>query len=287
MRVLCVGLATVDVQYLVDDLPIRNKKIKTEAPLVAMGGPATNAALLCSHLGDTVELVTAFGHNGFCDSFDREMNQFGVRVHDWMSGKEFMPILASIFTYRDNGDRSIVSSLPSCSNENFHNLNLSDAKWDAILVDGFYMSHSERLLRGSYADSTPVVLDGGSWKEGMDQLLPYINIAICSEDFLPPGCSNIEDVRRYLFQFSNIQKVVITRGDNPLVWYDGEEEGQMCIENVDVKDTLGAGDFFHGAFVFYITKYPFVEALQKAATVATSSCKCFGTRDWLIELSKN
>ncbi|MDC1105906.1 PfkB family carbohydrate kinase [Prolixibacteraceae bacterium] len=287
MRVLCVGLSTVDVQYLVDDLPKRNKKIKTDAPLVAMGGPATNAALLCSHLGDRVCLVTAFGRNGFCDSFDREMKQFGVRVHDWMFQKEFMPILASIFTYKDNGDRSIVSSLPSSSNKNFHHVSLGDAKWDAILVDGFYISHCVKLMRSSYSDNIPVVLDGGSWKEGMDQLLPYINIAICSEDFMPPDCFNIEDVRRYLFQFSNIQKVVVTRGDKPLIWYDGEEEGEMCIENVEVKDTLGAGDFFHGAFVFYITKYPFVEALQKAATVATSSCKYFGTRDWFKELSKN
>lgn len=31
-----------------------------------------------------------------------------------------------------------------------------------------------------------VVLDGGSWKSGLEKLLPHVHTAICSADFRPP-----------------------------------------------------------------------------------------------------
>ena len=47
-------------------------------------------------------------------------------------------------------------------------------------------------------------------------------------------------------------------------------------------DTLGAGDFLHGAFCYYyLEEKELKPALQKASEVATFSCQYKGTREWL------
>jgi sugar/nucleoside kinase (ribokinase family) len=59
------------------------------------------------------------------------------------------------------------------------------------------------------------------------------------------------------------------------------------VPHAKVVDTLGAGDVFHGACAFAIAmvdkldETAFVDALQKAAAMAASSCESFGTRSWM------
>lgn len=286
MKVLCIGLATVDIQYLVADLPKRNKKVKTNAPLIAIGGPATNAALVASRLGSEVELLSCFGENGFTEMFWKEMKDYNVHAYDLMRGNPFDPIIASIFTYQDNGDRSIISSLPSANSETLPLDNLTRQVYDAILLDGFYIKSILPLVEQLAKKTIPLVLDGGSWKEGMENLLPFINIAVCSEDFFPPGCSNSQQVCDYLFEYDSIEHVVITRGEKSVLYFTKEQRVEIDVKNTDVVDTLGAGDFFHGAFLHYITHYPIVKAIEKSSDIATLSCGSFGTREWFKEIEK-
>lgn len=57
---------------------------------------------------------------------------------------------------------------------------------------------------------------------------------------------------------------------------------------VEVTDSLGAGDIFHGAFSHALARgdglldeYGFAWALGFAADVAAHSCRTFGTRAWM------
>lgn len=286
MKVLCIGLATVDIQYLVADLPQRNKKVKAEAPLIAIGGPATNAALIASRLGTDVELLSCFGVNGFTQMFWGEMQNHNVKAFDLMENKPFDPIVASIFTYKENGDRSIVSSLPSASKGVIPWDCLTKKDYDAILFDGFYLDSVLPLVEQLAKKTIPLVLDGGSWKEGMEKLLSFINIAVCSEDFFPPSCSNSQQVCDYLFEYDSIEHVVITRGEKSVLYFTKEQRVEIDVKSKDVADTLGAGDFFHGAFLHYITHYPIVKAIEKSSDIATLSCGSFGTREWFKEIEK-
>ena len=51
---------------------------------------------------------------------------------------------------------------------------------------------------------------------------------------------------------------------------------------VNVIDTLGAGDIFHGAFCYYfIQTGEFQQSLEEAAKVAAISCTYRGPRTWM------
>ena len=42
--------------------------------------------------------------------------------------------------------------------------------------------------RKAKSEGVPVVLDSGSWKAGMADLLRHVDIVVCSADYHPPGC---------------------------------------------------------------------------------------------------
>ena len=80
-----------------------------------------------------------------------------------------------------------------------------------VLLDGFYPDQGLPLLIMAQGQNIMAVLDAGSWKDGMTDLLPCVDFAICSADFMPPGCSTSGDVFSYLAAQGIIDPVKVTR----------------------------------------------------------------------------
>ncbi len=55
-----------------------------------------------------------------------------------------------------------------------------------VLVDGHQMLISAEIASQAKLKNIPVLMDGGSWKEGFDKVLSYVDYAICSANFYPP-----------------------------------------------------------------------------------------------------
>ncbi len=60
-RGLFVGLVTLDLIYLADSIPKNNQKIVATDYTVAAGGPATNASVTFSHLGNQAQILGVMG----------------------------------------------------------------------------------------------------------------------------------------------------------------------------------------------------------------------------------
>ena len=281
MRGLFFGLTTVDLQFLVQEYPESNSKTKAEKNGIYAGGPATNAAIGYSYAGGLAQLYTVIGIHSFRDFIINDVQNAGVEIIDLIPGKKSEPVFASIITSKKSGDRTIFSYNPP-SQPGIDNLDGNALELPEIaLFDGFYIEAAIYLAGKLKANNVPVIFDGGSWKKGMEEFLPLVDIAICSHDFYPPGTSSKKDVIKYL-ESKDISKVAITRGDQPVLFKSPDHSGEIYVEDTEVLDTLGAGDFFHGAFCYYYASGDsFVEALRKAAEIATESCKSFGTRNWL------
>ena len=79
-----------------------------------------------------------------------------------------------------------------------------------------------------------------------------------------------------------VRDVAITRGEHSILFSHSEAQGEVHVENIEVVDTLGAGDFFHGAFShYYVKENNFEKALKQASKIAAQSCQSFGTRQWM------
>jgi hypothetical protein len=76
------------------------------------------------------------------------------------------------------------------------------------------MQVSQLISAQARNNSIPVVLDGGSWRNGMESLLKFVDVAICSAVFRPPGSdadTQPTEVLDYLAA-SGVTYAAITRG---------------------------------------------------------------------------
>ena len=188
--------------------------------------------------------------------------------------------MSSIIIDSSNGSRCVVYRNPqglTLSPDQRCNDLLEDCP--VILLDGFYLKQAITVAQKAQGRSL-IVLDGGSWKEGLKDLLPFIDYAICSADFRAPGCSSDEDLLGFL-EDAGVKGAAISHGAEPIIYLTEGTQGCLSIPQVDAVDTLGAGDILHGTFCHHILTNPFPKSLEMAALSASHSCLSYGTRKWL------
>lgn len=279
---LFVGLTAIDIQYFTDEFPEPNVKVKTKPPDILVGGPATNAAVAFAHLNNGAFLATPTGQNPFSAIIYNDFINTKITHFDLIKSQNSYPVIATVITSNNNGDRTIFTHHPKKINSEISVKQLfTKVNPDIIMLDGFYPEFSIECAKLAKSRNIPVVMDGGSWKPQFEELLKHADFIICSDDFYPPGSINTNDVINFLRNY-NIKHIAITRGDKNVIYQNYEKRGEIKIDTIIVKDTLGAGDFFHGAFCYYILELQdFDVALEKASKIAATSCRNEGTRKWL------
>lgn len=281
---LFFGLTTIDIMNIVDTNPGPNQKVRAAHQFISAGGPAANSSVAYAALGNESVLVSGIGHHPVAGLALSDLDRHGVSVCDHAAVPDALPVLSSIIVESSTGDRSVVYS-------NTRNRRLApDGPYNhygkscsVALFDGFYPDQAAPLA-ASLSDGVITVLDGGSWKEGLEELLPFIDYAICSADFMPPGCTSHDDVLDYLMR-QKITGSAISKGPKPIVYRSSSGQGQVTISPTRAIDSLGAGDILHGAFCHYITANSFSRSLQLAADIASLSCRYYGAREWINHLS--
>lgn len=279
-RALFFGLTTIDIQYFVEEFPEANKKVKSGAPEIMVGGPAANAAVAFSFLNNGTHFISSIGKEPFSSLIRDDFATTSLDFIDFSTdGTE--PIISSVVTSA-NGDRNIFTHHPEAVKPRIDASELIDkVKPEIILLDGFYPEFGIPLAREASKRNITVVLDCGSWKPQYSELLKYAHTVICSEDFLPPDCKNADDVFRFVSE-AGVTNVAVSRGHKSILYKSNKENGEVLIESCQVFDTLGAGDFLHGAFCYYFLQHSnFLQALISASKLASFTCTLKGTRNWL------
>ena len=275
---LFVGLTTLDLIYLTTRLPRNNEKIVALKQTIAAGGPATNAAVTFNCLGGRARLLSVIGNHPLSNLIHSDLEEYSVEFTDLEADKSESPPVSSIFVTESTGERAIVSINATKSQARVEQIppNIL-AGIDIVLIDGHQIAVSHAIAQQARVQNIPVVLDGGSWKPGLELILPFIDYAICSSNFYPPNCHNQQNIFDYL-KVQNITKVAITNGAQNIQYINTNNKGEIAIKKIRAIDTLGAGDIFHGAFCYYVLHQHFTKALHSASKIASFSCQYFGTR---------
>lgn len=299
---LFVGLITLDFLYLATEFPSSNQKIVAADYTVAAGGPATNAAVTFNYLGKTAQICGVLGATPLAGIIRTELMQQGVEIIDLYPESNNLPPISSVIVTQGTGDRAVISLNASKTQAGLENLTpeiLTELLENVgiVLIDGHQLEAGVAIAKLAKSLGIPTVLDGGSWKSGLENILPYIDYAICSDNFYPPHCTQQSEVITYLIN-QQIKHIAITRGAESIVYVTNNQSnnqlindlnypvnyqtGEIKIPQTPVIDTLGAGDIYHGAFCYYfLDKSDFIVALTAAVEIARKSCSSFGTRSWI------
>lgn len=276
-----VGLSTIDLIYEVDKFPAPDSKITSRSQTVYAGGPATNAAITFRHLGGEAALVTSIGRHPLMALIWDELNRHHVKAVDVSPERPDMPAISAV-AVDTTGQRNVISANASQISAYSEQVDLEMLNMASVLlVDGHLMKACIAWSRAAKDRGIPVVLDGGSWKRDTELLLPHIETAICSSDFLPPACSDHDQVIEFL-RGHGIRQIAITGGSKPIRFTSNRGSGSIPVPAVSTVDTMGAGDIFHGAYSYFLAAgVGFPGALTQAASIASNSCRFRGTRAWM------
>jgi len=271
-----VGMTTIDIVQIADDLPEPNRKGWASHAYLDVGGPAANAAITASILGSPVSLHSAFGRGPLGDLVTalierREVSRTGY-------GDDPAVPVSSVWVAE--GDRTLMSTAASFHGPQPDSVDLRGAA--AVLFDGFYPDLARAAAQAAAEQDVPVVLDCGSWRDVFVDLLPLASVAILSQEFRQPDgfAESPESVIAALLDQYPLRLVAVSCGGDPIVWATRAASGQLAVPQVTAVDTLGAGDVLHGAFMHFAFDEGIddLTALEQAAAVAANSCEHFGTR---------
>jgi sugar/nucleoside kinase (ribokinase family) len=280
-QAIFVGLSTIDIVYAVDKFPRPNTKIAATSQEAFVGGPATNASIAFAHLGGNAAIVTAVGRHPLSQMVREELHKYSIRALDLNPAFDEVPVISSV-SVDPRGNRNVVSANALRIQTPAPDVDVNLLKQARILlVDGHYMQACQAWAQAARRQNVPVVFDGGSWKDGTGELLRNVHTAICSADFHPPGCRSRDDTIENL-KSAGVTRIALTAGADPICFASGSTSGTLRVPEVEVVDSMGAGDIFHGAYCFFAAEgRGFVESLAEAAGIASESCRFQGTRGWM------
>jgi sugar/nucleoside kinase (ribokinase family) len=285
--VLLVGLCTVDLVQRVAELPVPGEKIQSREVELVAGGPAANAAVAVAALGGRSQLVTVLGAHPLATLAKDDLAGHGVRVRD-VRPERMSPPPVSAITVRDrDGERVVVShnaaGVPAGPQPDWTEL-LSGAQ--ALLVDGHHPELAVAAARAARGRRVPVVLDAGSDKPVLSTLLPLVDVCACSAVFRL-GRLSARATERAVHEMG-VPVVLRTDGARPVRWSAAGRSGEVRPPDVMARDTLGAGDVWHGALAHGVAALGRVPGaadlpalVDRANRVAAARVAHVGARTWL------
>ncbi|MGL5935912.1 MAG: carbohydrate kinase family protein, partial [Cetobacterium sp.] len=193
-----------------------------------------------------------------------------------------------IITNTSSGSRTILNHRNKNRIPDDYKIEYTSAP-EIILFDGHEIELARMALETFPKAIT--VLDAGSYKEETVELAQKVDFLICSEDFARDYTrverlteENYEEVFSKMEEL-NGKTVVITLGEKGCIYRKDRELYNFPAYKTKAIDTTGAGDIFHGAFIYSFAKgYDFVKSIKFSSVCASLSVEKIGGRESIPEL---
>ena len=279
-KVVTVGLSNRDYVWGVEAFPPQGSRTPATAYRAGGGGPAATAAVVLARLGAEVSLYSLQGDDADGMACLQELETYGVNTQNVRRLESCQtPVSAVLVT--PAGERYIFPYKPDVP-DTAKDLDFSTiATADCVLTDSRYPNLNEAVLKEAKANGVPIVGDFSNTDNW--HLAAYAKYLIVSEECAAQvlGRAEPEAALTKLRQFEE-QLVGVTLGEQGFIYEHGAGLRHVPALNVDVVDTTGAGDVFHGAYAYAVASGRDAENCGLFASVAAAlSCRALGARGYL------
>jgi sulfofructose kinase len=281
VEIIGIGLAVLDHLMIVPEFPAREGVVASNQYEVHGGGMVATALVASSLLGASTEFWGRVGADDNGHAILKELKQYGVGtsqikiVPDGKTGVCFVLVKAG------SGERSFVVSRQRNLHVDLTNLNLERIKKaKVLLIDASWVEAAHQAAHYAKSHGIPVVSDIHDPSQPSLDLLSLSDYAIVPRH-LADVLASKGDYATALHELkSRGAKVpIITLGKDGCTYlYKGKVYRHPAFP-VQVLDTTGAGDCFHGAFCFALSRNLGVpESVTFASAVAALSTTKLGGR---------
>lgn len=252
------------------------------------GGPAATALVTLSRLGICTSFLGAVSD----DLFGQEIVKNFERENIDISGLKITPGFSSQFAFiaitRDTGKRTVFwhrGSVPKLLTKDIDINRFTNAR--ILHLDGLMIDASIEAARQAKAMGMTVVMDGGTLREGVRDLALHVDILIASETFASALIGSGQPIEDALFALQDLgpAQVAVTLGKQGSVGLDDHGVFRQEAFTVQALDTTGAGDVYHGAYIYGILQgWRMPKCMRFASAAAALKCKGLGAQNENITL---
>jgi len=280
-----IGIPFFDQIVSIKTLPTTDTHPQTLDASWQYGGKVPTALVAAARLGFLASIHANVG-GSFGQCIRRDFIRHGIDctfLYD-IPGKQ-SPVTICL-AVKSTGGRSFVGlpnpiAVPDISASQLNKGELLKAKW--LLISDFGEA-AKQAAKWFKEAGKPVVMDADYVQLHEKDFLPLVDHFIASEytfKNFSDGAPNEEALRKIRSWQNNPHAVtVVTLGANGLAGINNNGDYfHMEAYKVDVADTTGAGDVFHGAYIAALLKgYDVISSCNFAQATAAIKCTKLGGR---------
>ena len=272
-KVVGLGLCVIDHVYVVERLDFAETRIRFTQRLVLPGGMIGTAISQAATLGCEAHLLSMLGDDADGRFVRRSIEEIGVKTERLVISPDAETTVAVVLVERNSGERRFIVPDRRALERDAPEFDLAAIdSTTTLLVDGHFPEQALRAVAKAREVGASVVGDFHRPSPAVRKLLPYVDFPVVPLEFAE--LISAGDPQRAMFEMAD------QFGGTPVVTLGAEgglylEEGRVCrfaARPVDVLDTTGAGDVFHGAFAAGLSRGWTLERTIELATRAAALC---------------
>ena len=246
-RIACIGITVLDRIWYLTDLPKEGGKFVANDYKEVGGGPAATAAVAAAKLGATVDFIGRVGDDDTGKRLLAELESLGVNTRYSRVYKGARSSQSAVLV--DASGERIIANYPSpdLPADASWLTDIDFSQWDAVLADVRWHDGAKLAFTLARQQGIPAVLDGDVTPQDIAELVALSDHAA----FSAPGLTRLtgtEDIHLSLKKAQTLTNghVYVTQGSQGCYWLENQQLQHQPGFSVDVVDTTGAGDVFHG-----------------------------------------
>jgi|WetSurMetagenome_2_1015567.scaffolds.fasta_scaffold11023_3 sulfofructose kinase len=287
--VVGIGYTALDYLGIVPHLPVENTKLEVRDFTIQGGGPTATAMVTMRRLGLGAAYVGKVGDDSFGSRMLEELRRENVDVSSVVVERGTTSQYAFIMVDARTAARTILWTRGSVSRLKAHEVNLDLVRSArGLFIDDLEPEAALVAAKAARDAKIPVLIDAGSLREGVRELLPLCDYIIASELFAEQisGGKSLREALETLSAFGS-KASVVTLGERGCAFLSGAEVVEVPGFAVRAVDTTGAGDVFHGAYLFAVLEgLDTMQACTFANASAALKCRRLGGRTGIPTLSE-
>ncbi|MEM4723847.1 MAG: carbohydrate kinase family protein [Candidatus Hadarchaeum sp.] len=288
--VVGLGYCSWDYLGIVDHIP------QFDSPTVSLadfatsgGGPVATALVALARLGAKTGFIGSIGDDEAGLQCKQAFVQDGVDFQRMRVQTGARTPICMVLVHSESGRRSILCYRGTCAEIELQPADYSYiAKAQFLHLDGHHMHAAIEAAKFIHKAGGTVVLDANRPRPRLDELLIWVDVLI-TDAYFPTaytGRPNIDDAAQLLLQ-TGAKLVVTTLGEKGCKCFTAEGQWYVPGFQVSVVDTTGAGDAFHGAFIYGLLQgWPLEDTATFANAVAALNSTALGGRAGLPRLEQ-
>ena len=279
-NVVGLGVATLDILTRTPRLPTSNECFAIDQIDTQGGGPVATALVAVSRLGGQCAYLGPIAPDETGRLIVADLERYGVDVSHVARRSQGVSSVSVILVEQSSGNRAILfqkgSAPEMLPNEVPVDL-VRSAR--ALHLDGFCPQAALRAARIARENGVLVSFDGGAGERmwnGMDELLPWVDLLVVARRFAfqTTGLADPLAAGPALLREYKPRQVAITDGENGCWYWDEATTIHQPAYSVEVVDTTGAGDTFHGAYLYACLQERWTPSFQLKFASAAAALKC-------------